>query len=77
MGVPARVYHGLQRMARAGDGMLWRGYNNRFKRPVARFWYWPIRWHTRGLFLALLAHFGALLGLCAGLAMLARARAGL
>ena len=27
MGVPARVYHGLQRMARAGDGMLWRGYN--------------------------------------------------
>ena len=23
----ARVYHGLQRMARAGNGMLWRGYN--------------------------------------------------
>lgn len=27
MGAPARGYHGLQRMARAGKGMLWRGYN--------------------------------------------------
>ncbi len=27
MGAPARVYHGLQRMAMAGKGMPWRGYN--------------------------------------------------
>ena len=57
-----------------GGGRFAPKWCGRFKRPVARFWYWPIRWPTRGLFLALLAHFGALLGLCCWLAMLGRAR---
>ena len=49
----------------------------RFKRPTARFWCWPIRWPTLALFLALLAHFGALLGLCCWRAMLGKLGAGL
>ena len=56
---------------------VWRGYNDWISGPTARFWARAMRWHRRVLFLALLAHFGALLGLCGGLAMLGRARAGL
>ena len=81
MGVPGRA----NTTATAyGKGWRWHAVariqhfsGERFNGRTARFWYWPIRCPTRGLFLALLAHFGALLGLCGGRAMLGRARPGL
>ena len=70
----ARVPRGLCPCQAYGFAPFWCGW---IKRPTARFWARAMRWHRRGLFLALLAHFGALLGLCWRRAMLARARAGL
>ena len=77
VGVRGALIPRSRRAVKAGVARVWRGYNNRFKRPAARFWCWPIRWPTRGLFLALLGLLGALAGLCCWRAMLRRARAGL
>ena len=49
----------------------------RFNGPVARFWCWPICWPTLARLRALAGRLMALAGLCCGLAMLGRARAGL